>query len=77
MKIKAILFFAVFFGLIVFAYYQYESFIYYFPVHRIAQLIIILITVFTLFFPEIIKKLRNGEDYEEIKTYMIEKYKKK
>jgi len=77
MKFKAILFFMIFFGLIVFAYYQYEIFIKYIPVHRIAQLIIVLITIFTMFFPEIIKKLRDGEDYEDIKSYIIEKYKKK
>lgn len=77
MKLKAIIFFAVFFGLVIFAYYNYELFTRYIPVHIVAKSIIVLITVFTLFFPEIIKKLRSGEDYEEIKTYIIEKYKKK
>jgi hypothetical protein len=36
-----------------------------------------LIGICGIFFPQIMKKLREGEDMENIKSFIIEKYKKK
>jgi len=77
MNIKALLFFAFFFGIVIFAYFYYDIFTKYIPIHYIANLIVVSIAIITLFFPDIIKKLRSGDDVDEIKSYIIEKYKKK
>jgi flagellar motor component MotA len=77
MSIKSIIFFSVIFGFIIFGYFYYERFLQIFPIHIIIKLFIVIIGIFAIFFPQIIKKLRDGEDMEEIKEFIIEKYKKK
>jgi hypothetical protein len=77
MSIKSIIFFAILFGIIIFGYFYYETFLYYFPINRAIQFFIIIIGLFAIFFPTIIKKFRDGEDIENIKDHIIEKYKKK
>ena len=77
MNIKPILFFVFFFAIIIFAYYYYDLFTKYVPIHYFAQIIIVLITIFTLFFPDILKKIKQGDDMDDIKSYVIQKYKKK
>jgi hypothetical protein len=37
----------------------------------------VLIGLCSFFFPHVISKLKEGEDIEDIKEYIIEKYKKK
>jgi hypothetical protein len=37
----------------------------------------LVIGICGIFFPHIVKKLRDGEDMENIKSFIIEKYKKK
>jgi hypothetical protein len=77
MSIKSILFFTVLFGIIIFGYFYYETFSYYFPINRLIQFFIVILGLFAIFFPTIVKKLRDGEDLENIKIHIIEKYKKK
>ena len=77
MSIKSILFFSVIFGFIIFGYFYYERFLQIFPIHIIIKLFIVIIGVFSILFPQIIKKIRNGDDRDEIKTFIIKKYKKK
>ena len=77
MSIKSILFFSVIFGFIIFGYFYHERFLQIFPIHIIIKLFIVIIGVFSIYFPQIIKKLRNGDDIDEIKTFIIKKYKKK
>jgi len=77
MSYKSILFFMVLFGIIVFGYFSYETFTRYFPIHLLIKLFIVIIGICGIFFPNIIKKLREGEDMEDIKSFIIDKYKRK
>ena len=77
MSYKSILFFISLFGIILFGYFYYDIFIKYFPINIIIKLFILVIGICGIFFPHIIKKLREGEDMENIKSFIIEKYKKK
>lgn len=77
MSYKSIIFFAVLFGIIIFGYFYYETFTRYFPIHLLIKLFIVIIGIIGIFFPNIIKKLRDGEDMEDIKSFIIDKYKRK
>lgn len=77
MGYKSIIFFAIIFGIILFGYFYYDIFLKYFPINILINFIVVIIGVLTLFFPEILKKLRNGDDIDEIKEYIIAKYKRK
>lgn len=74
---KSIIFFVFIFGIIIYGYFYYETFTKYFPLQIIISFFMLIIGLCALFFPNIIKKLREGEDYEDIKEYIIEKYKRK
>lgn len=76
MSYKSILFFAVLFGIIIFGYFYYDIFITYFPINICFKFFIVLIGICSIFFPHIIKKLRAGDDIEDIKTFIIKKYSK-
>ena len=77
MSYKSIIFFIVLFGIIIFGYFSYETFTRYFPIHILIKLFIVIIGICGIFFPNIIKKLREGEDMEDIKSFIIDKYKRK
>jgi hypothetical protein len=77
MSYKSILFFIFLFGIIVFGYFYYDIFIKYFPINILIKVFLLVIGICGIFFPQIIKKLREGEDMENIKSFIIEKYKKK
>jgi RsiW-degrading membrane proteinase PrsW (M82 family) len=77
MSYKSIIFFIFLFGIIVFGYFYYELFIKYFPINVIIKVFLLLIGVCGIFFPQVIKKIKDGEDMEDIKSFIIEKYKKK
>ena len=77
MSYKSIFFFSILFAILLFGYFYYDLFLKYFPIHILINFIVVIIGVLTLFFPEIIKKLKNGENMNDIKKYMIAKYKKK
>jgi hypothetical protein len=76
-SIKSIIFFIIIFSIIIFGYFYYETFSYYFPISNFIKVFILFIGITAFFFPEIIKKWRDGEDVEDIKNYIIEKYQKK
>ena len=77
MSIKSIIFFAILFGIIIFGYFYYDTFSYYFPINRAIQFFIVTLGLFAIFFPTVVKKFRDGEDIENIKDHIIEKYRKK
>jgi len=77
MNYKSIIFFVLLFGIIIFGYYYYELFSKYFPINIVIKVFLLLIGICGIFFPQIMKKLREGEDMENIKSFIIEKYKKK
>jgi hypothetical protein len=77
MSYKSILFFIFLFGIILFGYFYYEIFIKYIPINIFIKIFLLVIGICGIFFPQIIKKLREGEDMENIKSFIIEKYKKK
>jgi hypothetical protein len=77
MSYKSIIFFVLLFGIIIFGYYYYELFSKYFPINIVIKVFLLLIGICGIFFPQIMKKLREGEDMENIKSFIIEKYKKK
>ena len=74
---KSIIFFSFLFGFIIFGYLYYDTFIRYFPINIPIQFFILIIGICSIFFPTIIKKLRDGDDIENIKEYIIKTYKKK
>lgn len=77
MSYKSIIFFAFIFAIIIFGYFYYDTFTKYFPIHILIKLFLLIIGICGIFFPQIIKKLRDGDDMENIKEFIIEKYKKK
>jgi len=77
MSYKSILFFLVLFGIILFGYFYYDTFLKYFPINSFIKIFILIIGLFGIFFPHIISKFKEGEDIENIKEYIIEKYKRK
>jgi hypothetical protein len=77
MSYKSIIFFMFLFGIIIFGYFCYDIFIKYFPINILIKFFILIIGICGLFFPQIIKMLRDGEDTEDIKSYIINRYSKK
>jgi hypothetical protein len=77
MSYKPIIFFIILFLIIIFVYFNYEAFLKYFPIHFIIKILVLIIGLLGFFFPELIKMFRSGEDFENIKEYIIEKYKQK
>ena len=77
MTYKSIIFFSILFGIIIFGYFYYDTFIKYFPINIPIKIFLLILGICGIFFPTIIKKLRDGEDIENIKEYIIKKYKKK
>jgi hypothetical protein len=77
MSYKPIIFFITLFFIILYAYYNYETFLKYFPIHIIINFCLVSIGILGFFFPTIIKKYRSGHDLKNIKEYIIEKYKRK
>jgi len=77
MSYKSILFFIFLFGIIVFGYFYYETFIKYFPINIFIKIFLLFIGICGIFFPQVVKKFREGEDMEDIKSFIIDKYKKK
>ena len=77
MSIKSIIFFIIIFGIILFGYFSYDTFLKYFPINVLINFFVVIIGICGIFFPQIIKKFRSGDDIDEIKDYIIEKYKKK
>jgi hypothetical protein len=77
MSYKSILFFILLFGIILFGYFYYDLFIKYIPINIFIKIFILFIGICGIFFPHIIKKWKEGEDIENIKSFIIEKYKKK
>ena len=77
MSYKTIIFFIIIFSILIFGYFYYDTFIKYFPINIGIKFFILIAGIIGLFFPHLIKKMHNGDDMDEIKKYMIEKYKKK
>ena len=77
MSYKSIFFFCILFGIIIFGYLYYETFLKYFPINIPIKIFLLVIGICGIFFPSIIKKIKDGDDIENIKKYIIEKYKKK
>ena len=77
MSYKPIIFFVILFLIIIFIYFNYETFLKYFPIHIIINFGLLIIGILGFFFPEVIKMFRNGDDLDNIKDYIIDKYKKK
>jgi hypothetical protein len=74
-NIKPYIFFGIIFSIILVGYFNYNLFIQYIPIGNFIKFFVLILGIGALFFPEIISKLRSGEDYENIKKFIIEKYK--
>ena len=77
MSYKSILFFIILFGIIIFGYFYYDIFTKYFPINIIINLFVIILGLLSIFFPHLLKKIKSGDDIDNIKDFIIEKYKKK
>jgi predicted ABC-type exoprotein transport system permease subunit len=65
MSYKSIFFFIIIFGIIIFGYFHYDKFLKYFPIHILINVVVVLIGLCTLFFPNIIQKMKNGDENVE------------
>jgi len=77
MSYKSILFFVFLFGILLFGFFQYETFLYYFPIHRMIQLFVFILAILAIFFPHVIQKIKEGKNMDEIQHFIITKYQKK
>ena len=77
MSYKSILFFILLFSFLLFGYFYYETFLKYFPINNFIKFFILILGLFSIFIPNIINKMKQGEDFENIKEYIIKKYKRK
>jgi hypothetical protein len=77
MSYKPIIFFLIIFILIIYCYFNYDKVIYYLPFPILINSILILIGLVGFFFPTVIQMWKDGEDYNKIKEFIIEKYSKK
>ncbi len=77
MNIKPVIFFIILFGILIFGYFQYNTFIQYFPIHILISSVLLIVGILTVFFPDVMQKFKEGEDCENIKEFIIEKYKRK
>ena len=69
---KPYLFFGIIISIILIFYYFFDKIRPYLPI----KVIIILIGIISIFFPEIIKKIKEGYHTSDIKNYIYKKYKK-
>jgi len=76
-NIKPFIFFGIIFAIILVGYFNYNLFIQYIPIGNFIKFFVLILGIGALFFPQIISKLKSGEDYENIKEFIIEKYTKK
>lgn len=74
MSYKSIIFFAFLFGIILFGFFYYDTFITYCPIHNIIKLFILILGISSFFFPHVVKMFREGEDIDTIKEFIKEKY---
>jgi len=77
MSYKSIIFFIILFGIIIFGYMYYDTFIQYFPIHMIFKMAFLIVGVIAVLFPHIFEMLRDNESTDTIKDYLINKYKTK
>ena len=77
MSHKAIFFFIILFGIILFGYFQFELFQKYFPINYLIKFIIGIVALLAIFFPHFINKWKEADNMEEVKEFLIDKYKKK
>lgn len=77
MNYKGILFFTVIFIFLFYIYFQYDKITQYFPFENYIKFIVLIIGIIGIFMPQIISMVRDGKTNEEIKKFMIDKYKKK
>jgi len=76
-NIKPILFFLVLFGIIVYGYFQYDTFTKYIPIPNFIKIFILIIGLAAIFFPHFMNKVKESDTMEEIKEFLVEKYGKK
>jgi hypothetical protein len=76
-NIKPFIFFGIIFAIILVGYFNYSLFSKYIPLGNFIKFFLVILGIGSLFFPQIISKLRSGEDIDNIKDFIIEKYKKK
>lgn len=77
MSYKSILFFIVLFGFLIFGYFCYDKFLKIFPINIYINFFVVIIGVGAFLFPDIISKLKAGDDWTDIKKHVIEKYRKR
>jgi predicted ABC-type exoprotein transport system permease subunit len=77
MSYKSILFFLLLFGFLIFGYFYYDIFLKIFPISNFIKFFILVLGLISIFVPNIITKIKEGEDFANIKEFIIKKYKKK
>jgi hypothetical protein len=76
MNIKAILFFSTIFFILFYLYFSYNS-LTFFPFESSIKFIVLILGIIGIMFPNIINMIKEGEDNNSIKKYIINKYKNK
>ena len=76
MNIKAILFFSIIFFILFYLYFSYNS-LNFFPFESSIKFIVLIIGIIGIMFPNILNMIKDGDDNNSIKKYIINKYKNK
>ena len=76
MNIKAIVFFLILFIILFYLYFSYNS-MNYFPLENSIKFIVLIIGIIGIMFPNIIELVKEGKDNDDIKKYILKKYKQK
>ncbi len=77
MSWKSILFFLIVFGILIFGYYCYDTFLYYFPIHWVFKFFFAIAGLLAILFPMVIQKIKAGYNMDDVKNFMIKKYKRR
>lgn len=77
MNYKPFIFFGIIFILIIYCYFNSDKIFQYIPIPMYINYILIIVGLCGFFFPAVMDMWREGEDYDKIKEFIIEKYKKK
>lgn len=77
MSYKSVGFFIFLFSILILIFFNYDYIVSIIPITKYINFIVVIIGICGIFFPHLISKLKKGDDFEEIKEFLIEKYRKK
>ncbi len=74
MSYRSIIFFVILFAILLTIYFFYDTFIKICPIHIGIQWFVLALGIGGIIFPHVFDMIKSGEDWTDIKEFMIEKY---